>query len=161
MAAQINDDCIELLAEQPLAIRAQAGNEWHNLNLELAIKAMQNAINSLDRDLYTMVLFDPALHKEMRHINELAGSRESLLHGQLGDILTNLSAADQQLLRQWLNNPTNTDATVSEACSRVMRELAQLQNHWAQFMPESMANVAGVLELTIALANLSPSYALI
>ena len=36
-----------------------------------------------------------------------------------------------------------------------------LQQHWAQAMPEPMANVAGVLELSIALGNLQPDYSLV
>jgi len=46
-------------------------------------------------------------------------------------------------------------------CRAVMEQLKALQQHWAQAMPEPMANVAGVLELSLALGNLQPDYALV
>jgi hypothetical protein len=42
-----------------------------------------------------------------------------------------------------------------------MQQLAQVQRHWAGAMPEAMANVAGVLELSIALGNLQPQLAVL
>jgi hypothetical protein len=42
-----------------------------------------------------------------------------------------------------------------------MAQLAALQGHWVDHMGESMANVAGVLELSIALGNLQPEHAMI
>ena len=161
VAAQINDDCIDLLVEQPLTLQAPAGSHWPELNLQAAIKSVLQAIDNLENDDYTLVLFDPELRQELNHIKPLAEDQKALRHLDLHDTLKSLSTADQQLLRQWLNRPSQTDVTTSVACSAVMDQLAQLQQHWAQFMPEPMANVAGVLELSIALANLSPSLALI
>jgi hypothetical protein len=149
------------LVEQPLTLRAASSDDWSNFNLEPAIKSVLSALNELKRDPYTLVLLDPELQRERQHIKLLADRQQHLLHPQLQDNLSQLNESDQQLLRQWLNNPSQTDVTCSAGCSAVMQELARSQQYWAQLMPEAMANVAGVLELSIALANLSPSYAVI
>jgi len=161
VAAQINADCIDLLVEQPLSMQAPAGSPWSGLDFEPAIKAIVTAIEEVERDNYTLLLFDPTLRQDLKHIKPLANDQQALLHMQFNHSLQALSEADQQLLRQWLNSPSQTNVMANEACSAVMKELAQLQEHWSQFMPEAMANVAGVLELSIALGNLSPSYALL
>jgi len=84
-----------------------------------------------------------------------------LRHPALATSLRALSADEQALLRQWLSRPSHTDVLQLPGCKAVMEQLKTLQQHWAQVMPESMANVAGVLELSIALGNLQPDYSLV
>ena len=161
VAAELHNDCVELLVEQPLNLQAPAGSSWQELNLQPALEAVMDALNHLERDTYTLLLFDPTLQEELPHIKPLAQERQALLHTRLQSSLLALNSADVQLLSQWLNNPSSTNPRTTVACGQVMDELTQLQHHWSQFMPEAMANVAGVLELSIALGNLTPSAALI
>ncbi|MDI9406954.1 MAG: hypothetical protein QM522_09645, partial [Chitinophagaceae bacterium] len=161
VAAQINDDCIDILVEQPLILQAPAGSNWAELDLKPALEAMHKAIEDLERDHFTLLLLDPSLQTNSQHIKKLTDEHRIMRNSQLQQALTQLSESDQQLLRQWLNKPSKTILLGNESCTAVMNELARSQEHWAQFMPEALANVAGVLELTIALANLSPSYAMI
>ena len=161
MLAKINADCIDLLVEQPLQLPSESTDNWSDLTLEPAIQSVLSALRDLEHDPYTLALIDPALQEESRLIQPLAQCQQDLLHPRLMNSLSQLNQADQQLLRQWLNNPSGTDVTVSSGCLAVMHELARSQQHWAQFMPERMANVAGVLELSIAITSLSPSNSVI
>ena len=161
MLAKINADCIDLLVEQPLQLPSESTDNWSDLTLEPAIQSVLSALRDLEHDPYTLALIDPALQEESRLIQPLAQCQQDLLHPRLMNSLSQLNQADQQLLRQWLNNPSGTDVTVSSGCLAVMHELARSQQHWAQFMPERMANVAGVLELSIAITSLSPNNSVI
>jgi hypothetical protein len=164
VAARVLADAIEILAEQPLRLdRAakQAAPAWSALDLGKAVECLAQALEGQDLPRFELLLLDPALQLERHHLEGLAAEHTLLRHRQLHPALLDLASGDQALLRQWLNQPSHTDLNGSAGCRRVMAQLADLQSHWAEYMVQEHANVAGVLELSIAISNLQPLYAVI
>ena len=169
VAARVLADAIEILAEQPLRLsdelaagRPTASAElWDQLDLSIAMERLAHALQEQEQPHFELLLLDPSLQREREHLQDLADSHTLLRHPHLHPGLLDLASGDQALLRQWLNQPSRTDLHGSEGCRQVMAQLADLQSHWAEYMSQNMANVAGVLELSIALSNLQPLYAVI
>ncbi|MFZ9544973.1 MAG: hypothetical protein ACO27O_10240, partial [Hylemonella sp.] len=158
VAAQILDDAIEILAEQPLAIKAPHGTALAELDLSPAINCLQKALSNQQRDHQPLLLIDPQLESHLGDLGELSSERALLHHSELVASLKALNQGEQDLMRQWLNQPTQTDVTASAGCQAVMQQLAKLQQRWAEHMPTAMANVAGVLDLSLALGHLQNDY---
>jgi hypothetical protein len=167
VAARVLADAIEILAEQPLrldrAAKAAAGAapDWSELDLSMALQCLAQALDGQDLPRFELLLLDPALQHEREHVEGLAAEHTLLRHPHFHPALLDLASGDQALLRQWLNQPSRTDLNGSGGCRQAMAQLADLQSHWAEYMTQDMANVAGVLELSIALTNLQPLYAVI
>lgn len=161
VAAQILDDAIEILAEQPLVLQAPAGTVWDQLDLQRAFDRLRQALAEQDRDDQPLLLIDPLLQGHLDALQGFGRERALLRHPDLEAALRALNGEEQELLRQWLNRPSHTSLLESPGCLQVMQQLSTLQQHWGHHMPQDMANVAGVLELSIALGNHQPQYALL
>jgi hypothetical protein len=161
VAAQILADAIEILAEQPLQMRAPAGTPWDLLDLDHALDQLCQALHQQERDDQPLLLLDPALRSHRNALKTLGRHQALLRHLDLDAALRALQPDEQELLRRWLNQPSQTAVTEAPGCQAVMQQLAQLQGHWRKTMPQAMANVTGVLELSIALGNLEPTFAVV
>jgi hypothetical protein len=161
VAAQILADAIEILAEQPLTVHAPAGTPWEQLNLNKALEQLRMALHEQERDDQPLLLLDPALRAHRHDLKALGREQALLRHSDLDLALRALSPDEQELLRRWLNQPSQTPINDAPGCQVVMQRLAELQQHWARTMPQAMANVTGVLELSVALGNLQPEFAVL
>jgi hypothetical protein len=161
VAAEILHDAVELLAEQPLELLAPAGTSWDQLDLAKALEHLHQAVNSKGNAPYPLLLLDPLLQEHRRSVQNLGQNLALLRHPGLQPILKALNPAEQELLQCWLHRPSHTAVQAAPGCAAVMRELANLQSLWAEQMPRAIANVAGVLELSLALANLQQREVLI
>jgi hypothetical protein len=161
VAAQILADAIEILAEQPLTVQAPAGTPWEQLDLDQALEQLRQTLHEQKRDDQPLLLLDPALRAHRHDLKALGREQALLRHGDLDLALRALSPDEQELLRRWLNQPSQTPINDAPGCQAVMQRLAELQKHWAQTMPQAMANVTGVLELSVALGNLQPDFSVL
>jgi VCBS repeat-containing protein len=162
VAAAVQHDGIDILVEQPLLLNAPLGNDWRQLlDLTPAVDQLLQLLDEHDHDHFELLLLDPQLLEYRKQLANLAVDTALLRHPLFEEALHQLNAADADILRAWLNRPSQTDLLSSEGCRTVSAHLANLQNHWAEYMANDRANVAGVLELSIALSNLQPLYAVI
>ena len=161
VAAKILSDVIEILAELPLELNVPKGTTWDQMDLGKAFDQMRNILNKQDGDNQRLLLLDPVLRSHLNHLKDIGQEQAILRHNDLNTALYALQSEELELLRRWLNRPSKTLLQHSPGCRQVMVKLAALQGHWVNHMSESMANVAGVLELSIALSNLQPEHALI
>jgi hypothetical protein len=161
VAAQVLEDAVEILAEQPLRLEVPAGTPWDQLDLEQALTRLVEALEEQSRDHQALLLLDPLLQEHLPVVQHLATDQALLRHPGLDGVLKALSEEEQEHIRRWLNHPSQTTWLDSEGCARLKDQLQGLQRHWSDTMPESMANVTAVLELSIALGNHQPDHALI
>ena len=164
VAAQILNEAIEILAEQPLDLRVPTGTPWERLDLLPALTALRRALEEQEEREqrgFTLLLLDPKLESYRQSLEELAQHQAPLNYPDLSDVLAQLNGDDQALLRRWLNQPSSTVLLDSDGCRRVMELVGNHQSHWSKYMAQAMSNVTGVLELSIALGNLQPDYSLL
>ncbi|MCP9882643.1 hypothetical protein KBY65_09130, partial [Cyanobium sp. Alchichica 3B3-8F6] len=161
VAAAVQDDGIDILVEQPLLLNAPLDSDWRQLDLTPAVDQLLQLLDEQDHDHFELLLLDPELLEHRKQLANLAVDTALLRHPSFEEALHQLNAADADLLRAWLNRPSQTNLLSSEGCRSVSAHLANLQSHWAEYMAHERANVAGVLELSIALSNLQPLYAVL
>ena len=161
VAAAVQHDGIDILAEQPILLDAPPQSDWRELDLTAAINQLLDRVKEDDQRHFDLLLLDPQLIQHRKQLGELADEQALLRHPSFQESLLRLNAADSELLRTWLNRPSQTDLLSSEGCKAVSAQLANLQSHWSEYMGQEQANVAGVLELSIALSNRQPLYAVI
>ena len=161
VAAKLLSDSIDIIAELPLVLPANHGTGWDELDLSHAFAQMRKTLKEQFNDNQLLLLLDPLLQSHLYDVKDIGQAQSILRHTDFDTVLRGLPNDELELLRHWLNRPSQTSLQHSPGCRQVMAKLAGLQGHWVNHMGESMANVAGVLELSIALGNLQPELAMI
>ena len=161
VAAKILTDSIDIIAELPLKLHVPYGTDWDELDLSQAFDQIRRTLKEQFYDNQMLLLLDPLLKSYLHDLQDIGQVQTVLRHTDFNTVLRSLPNEELEILRHWLNRPSLTSLQHSPGCRQVMAQLALLQGHWINHMGESMANVAGVLELSIALGNLQPEHAMI
>ena len=112
--------------------------------LDFAMKQLIGKLGSPNADL---LLLGPKLRGQAALLQSVAKQTQLLNTQDLSSTLSTCSATELEALQNWLNRPSSTPPESSPVYSQMMQRIAG----YAMGLPAEQANMAGLIELSVAL----------
>jgi len=145
MAARVGMAGMEVIAQQDLPTDVRVDAPGSQTQLDFAMKQLISKLGSPNADL---LLLGPKLKGQAALVQSLAKQTQLLNTQELSTSLSTCSTTDLEALQNWLNKPSSTPPESSPVYSQMMQRIAG----YATGLPAEQANMAGLIELSVALA---------
>jgi hypothetical protein len=144
MATRVGMGGMEVIAQQDLPADVRVDTPGSQTQIDFAMKQLINKLGSPNADL---LLLGPKLKGQASLVQGLAKQTQLLNTQDLSSTLSNCSATELEALQNWLNKPSSTPPESSPVYSQMMQRISS----YASGLPAEQANMAGLIELSVAL----------
>jgi len=144
MATRVGMGGMEVIAQQDLPADVRVDTPGSQTQIDFAMKQLIAKLGSPNADL---LLLGPKLKGQAALVQALAKQTQLLNTQELSSTLSNCSATELEALQNWLNKPSSTPPESSPVYSQMMQRIAS----YASGLPAEQANMAGLIELSVAL----------
>ncbi len=150
VAAQVDDDKLEVLAEQvlPMSLKAAAASPGQ-LDLDRTFKQLVKKVSDQSNSHHDLLLFDPKIQQDLPIYKSLGKDNDQLQPQSLRSVLATLNDSDLEDLRRWINRPSSVNLKDHPISNR----LAQRQQQLRQQLNDDKARLVSLLELSLAMAH--------
>ena len=144
MAARVGMGGMEVIAQQDLPADVRVDSSGSQTQVDFAMKQLIGKLGSPNADL---LLLGPTLRGQAALLQSLAKQSQLLNIQDLSSNLSTCSATELEALQNWLNRPSSTPPESSP----VYKQMLQRIDGYATQLPVEQANMAALLELSVAL----------
>jgi len=144
MATRVSMGGIEIIGQQDLPDEVSIDSVGVQTQIDFAVKQLIAKIGNPGADI---LLLGPKLKGQSALVRPLARETQLLNTQGISTTLSNCSATELEALQNWLNKPSSTPPESSPVYSQMMQRIAS----YATGLPAEQANMAGLIELSVAL----------
>jgi len=144
MAARVGMGGMDVLAQQDLPADVRVDAAGSQTQIDYAMKQLLGKLGSPNADL---LLLGPKLKGQAALLQNLAKQTQLLNTQDLSSSLSACSATELEALQNWLNKPSSTPPESSPVYGQMLERITA----YAGGMPAEQANMAGLIELSVAM----------
>ena len=144
MAARVGMGGMDVLAQQDLPADVRVDASGSQTQIDYAMKQLINKIGAPNADL---LLLGPKLKGQASLLKTLAKQTQLLNTQDLTSSLSSCSATELEALQNWLNKPSSTPPETSPVYGQMLQQITA----YTGGMPAEQANMAGLIELSVAM----------
>ena len=147
VAAEVQEDKIEILAEERLSLSLSAAANRSNANLEDHVKSLSLKLENQGINPYDLLLFDPAIKSYLGAIEHLGRDSDEMRSDRIQNVVNSLAQKELELLEVWLDNPSQNPL----GDHPIAKSLQKRQQILAKQLSKNKARIASLLELSLAM----------
>jgi len=144
MATRVGMGGMEVIAQQDLPSDVRVEAPGSQTQLDFAMKQLIGKLGSPNADL---LLLGPKLKGQAALVQSLAKQTQLLNTQELSTSLSSCNSTELEALQNWLNKPSSTPPESSPVYQQILQRVAG----YASGLPAEQANMAGLIELSVAL----------
>ncbi|MFZ9319389.1 MAG: hypothetical protein ACO23X_11380, partial [Vulcanococcus sp.] len=144
MATRVGMGGMEVLAQQDLPADVRVDAAGSQTQIDFAMKQLLGKLGTPNADL---LLLGPKLKGQAALLQKLAKQTQLLNTQDLSSTLSSCSATELEALQNWLNKPSSTPPESSPVYSQMLERITA----YSGGMPAEQANMAGLIELSVAM----------
>ena len=144
MATRVGLGSMEVLAQQDLPADVRVDAAGSQTQIDYAMKQLIAKLGAPNADL---LLLGPKLKGQAALLKNLAKQTQLLNTQDLTSSLSSCSATELEALQNWLNKPSSTPPETSPVYGQMLERIGV----HAGGMPPEQANMAGLIELSVAM----------
>jgi len=145
MAAKVGMSGIDVVAQQDLPADVSVEGAGNQTQVDYAVKQLLNKVGDYNADL---LLLGSKLKGQAPLLQSLSKQTQLLETQGLTSNLSSCSATELELLENWLNKPSSTPPESSPVYQQMMEQISR----YTGSLPAEQANMAGLIELSVAMA---------
>ncbi|WP_295536391.1 cadherin-like domain-containing protein, partial [Synechococcus sp. UW140] len=144
LAMRVGMGGMEVLAQHDLPFDVRADIQGNQTQLDFAVKKLITKLGTIDADI---LLLGPKLKGQASLLHPYAKHTQMLNTQELSANLSNCNPSELGALQNWLNKPSSTPPESSP----IYNQMLQHNAGYARSLPVDQANMAGLIELSVAL----------
>ena len=144
MAARVGMGGMDVLAQQDLPADVRVDAAGSQTQIDYAMKQLIAKLGAPNADL---LLLGPKLKGQAALLKNLAKQTQLLNTQDLTSSLSSCSATELEALQNWLNKPSSTPPETSPVYGQMLQQITA----YTGGMPAEQANMAGLIELSVAM----------
>jgi hypothetical protein len=147
VAAEVQEEKIEILAEERVSLSLSAAANRSNANLEDHVKSLSLKLEHQGISQYDLLLFDPEIKSYLPAIEQLGRDSDEMRSDRLQNVVNSLAQKELELLEVWLDNPSQNPL----GDHPIAKSLEKRQRILGKQLSQNKARIASLLELSIAM----------
>jgi hypothetical protein len=151
------DDAIEILAEEKLLFSLVTAAQRHQASFENQLRKLCLKLENIGLPIQELLLLDPELKSELAIVEHLGRETKIMEPNRLGDVVQQLSTTEMAQLQAWLTKPSSNPLDDHPIKSNLQKR----QNELGLQLSSEKANVASLIELSLAMGIRQPAMSLV
>ena len=148
IAAEVNDDRLEILAEEVLPMSLSAASNPGHADLDDQFQKLVKKVTDRAKSEHDLLLFDPKIREDLPIYKKLGRDNDQLKPHTLKEILGSLTSEEVEDLRHWISRPSSSDLVDHPLSKRLSERQRQLKAK----INEQKARLVSMLELSLAMS---------
>ena len=157
VAVELHDDAIEILAEEKLLFSLDSAAQRHQASFENQLRRLCLKLENIGLPIQELLLLDPELKSAVTIVEHLSQETKIMEPNCLGDVVQQLSTTEMDQLQAWLTKPSSNPLDGHPIKSNLQKR----QNELGLQLSSEKANVASLIELSLALGMRQPAMSLV
>jgi hypothetical protein len=157
VAAEVQDDAIEILAEEKLLFSLDTAAQRHQASFDTQLKKLCLKLENIGLTTHELLLLDPEIKSELAIVEHLGRDIKIMEPDRLRSVVQELSSTELNQLQAWLAKPSSNPLDGHPIQANLQRRQSELGR---QLSPEK-ANVASLIELSLAIGLHQPALSLV
>ena len=157
VAAEVQDDAIEILAEEKLLFSLDTAAKRHQASFDTKLKKLCLKLENIGLTTHELLLLDPEIKSELAIVEHLGRDIKIMEPDRLRSVVQELSSTELNQLQAWLAKPSSNPLDGHPIQANLQRRQSELGK---QLSPEK-ANVASLIELSLAIGLHQPALSLV
>ena len=157
VAVELHNDAIEILAEEKLLFTLDTASQRHQVSFDNQLRKLCLKLENIGLTTHELLLLDPEIKSEMAIVEHLGRETRVMEPDRLHSVVQELTSAELDQLQAWLAKPSSNPLDGHPIKANLQRRQIALEG---QLSPEK-ANVASLIELSLAIGLRQPSMSLV
>jgi hypothetical protein len=157
VAVELHDDAIEILAEEKLLFSLDTAAKRQQASFENQLKTLCLKLENIGLTTHELLLLDPELKSERAIVEHLGRETKIMEPNRLGDVVQQLSRTELDQLQAWLTKPSSNPLDGHPIKSNLQKR----QHELGLQLSAEKANVASLIELSLAMGMRQPAMSLV
>ena len=157
VAVELHDDAIEILAEEKLLFSLDSAAQRHQASFENQLRRLCLKLENIGLPIQELLLLDPELKSAVTIVEHLSQETKIMELNCLGDVIQQLSTTEMDQLQAWLTKPSSNPLDGHPIKSNLQKR----QNELGLQLSSEKANVASLIELSLAMGMRQPAMSLV
>jgi hypothetical protein len=157
VAVELHDDAIEILAEEKLLFSLDTAAQRHQASFGNQLRKLCLKLENIGLPTQELLLLDPELKSELAIVEHLSQETQIMEPNRLGDVVQQLSTTELVQLQAWLTKPSSNPL----GGHPIKSNLQKRQNELGLQLSSEKANVASLIELSLAMGLHQPAMSLV
>ena len=157
VAVELHDDAIEILAEEKLLFSLDTAAQRHQASFGNQLRKLCLKLENIGLTTHELLLLDPELKSELAIVEHLSQETQIMEPNRLGDVVQQLSTTELVQLQAWLTKPSSNPL----GGHPIKSNLQKRQNELGLQLSSNKANVASLIELSLAMGLHQPAMSLV
>ena len=157
VAVELHDDAIEILAEEKLLFSLDSAAQRHQASFENQLRRLCLKLENIGLPIQELLLLDPELKSAVTIVEHLSQETKIMEPNCLGDVVQQLSTTEMDQLQAWLTKPSSNPLDGHPIKSNLQKR----QNELGLQLSSEKANVASLIELSLAMGMRQPAMSLV
>ena len=157
VAVELHDDAIEILAEEKLLFSLDTAAQRHQASFENQLRKLCLKLENIGLPIQELLLLDPELKSAATIVEHLSQETKIMESNCLGDVVQQLSTTEMDQLQAWLTKPSSNPLDGHPIKSNLQKR----QNELGLRLSSKKANVASLIELSLAMGIRQPAMSLV
>jgi hypothetical protein len=157
VAVELHDDAIEILAEEKLLFSLDSAAQRHQASFENQLRRLCLKLENIGLPIQELLLLDPELKSAATIVEHLSQETKIMESNCLGDVVQQLSTTELDQLQAWLTKPSSNPLDDHPIKSNLQKR----QNELGLRLSSEKANVASLIELSLAMGIRQPAMSLV
>jgi hypothetical protein len=147
VAAELNDDGIEILAEEKILYSLDSAAKSNQASFDIQLKKLCLKLENIGLTTHDLLLIDPEIKADLAIVEHLGRESKIMAPSGLRSVVEGLSSAELEQLQTWLTKPSANPLDAHPISVKLQKRQLELGR---QLSPEK-ANVASLIELSLAI----------
>ncbi len=157
VAVELHDDAIEILAEEKLLFSLDTAAQRHHASFDNQLKKLCLKLENIGLPTHELLLLDPELQSALSIVEHLGQETKIMKPNRLCDVVEQLSTTELNQLQVWLSKPGSNPLDSHP----IKSNLEKRQNELEHQLSREKANVASLIELSLAMGLRQPAISLV
>ena len=157
VAAELHDDAIEILAEEKLLFSLDTAAQRHQASFDTQLKKLCLKLENIGLTTNELLLLDPEIKAELATVEHLGRETKFMEPDRLRSVVQELTSTELDQLQAWLAKPSSNPLGGHPIRANLQKRQIELGR---QLSPEK-ANVASLIELSLAIGLRQPTFSLV
>jgi hypothetical protein len=156
VAADLHNDGIEIIAEEKLLFSLDTAAQRKQAKFDDQLKKLCLKLENIGLTTHELLLLDPEIKSSLAIVSHLGRENKIMEPNRLRNVVQELSTTELDELQAWLARPSSTPLDGHP----IRANLEKRQYELGRELPTEKANVASLIELSLAIGLHQPSLSL-